>query len=172
MQAERTVPMIHVMNPYQLSTSMFRLAAYSWDTQVKMFQFFTQMASQSNPMMLSREAILKKDVAAAPEPAAKAVPKPVAKPAAKPRAKPVVKSVAKPAAKPAAARKTAKAPAKAVATTAAKKTAAKKTAAKSAPKAASAVTPKTASKTSDAPETRKYRAPSKPPAMPNGKSAE
>lgn len=140
--------MIHVMNPYQLSMSMFRLAAYSWETQVKLLQVFTHVASQSNPMMLSREAILKQDAAPAPQTASK--------PAPKPRAKAAVKSVAKRPAK----------------TTARKASPAAKPSAKAAPKARSAVTPRSPATTSKPAEPKKFRAPSKPPAMPNETSTE
>lgn len=79
--------MIHVLNPYQLSTAMFRLANYTLETQMAYLKVMTQVASSANPMVISRAAILKKPCAtettgadAAPAPKPKA---PRRKPAAK-----------------------------------------------------------------------------------------
>ncbi|THD75644.1 hypothetical protein E7681_04100 [Thalassobius vesicularis] len=91
--------MIHVLNPYQLSTSMYRLAAYGWEAQVTLMKVVTHLATASNPMFVTRERILK--AADAPE-------------IAEAKVEPVV----------------------------------------------------------DAAEPKKYRAPSKPPAMPKGSAAE
>lgn len=57
--------MIHVLNPYQLSTSMYRLAAYGWEAQVTLLKVVTHLATSTNPMFVTRERILK--AADAPE---------------------------------------------------------------------------------------------------------
>lgn len=114
--------MIHVLNPYQLSTSMYRLAAYGWEAQVTLLKVVTHLATSTNPMFVTRERILKAAEAEAPV-AKVAAPKP-----AKPRAK-------------------------------------------AAPAAPEIVEAK-AEPVVDAAEPKKYRAPSKPPAMPKGSAAE
>lgn len=99
--------MFYVMTPIQMSTSMFRFASYAWENQLKLMKVFNDMAKASTPMMLSREAILKRATPAEEPAIAKPAPRrtvDAVEPAATPKAAPKPRaSAAKPkaAAKPA-----------------------------------------------------------------------
>lgn len=148
--------MIHVMNPYQLSTSMYRLAAYSWGAQVAYLKAVSHLASFGNPMAVTREMILKRQ---APEPVAPAVEAPKKAPAQPRAARAIAQS--KPAVKPTptAPVQTKTAPAKPTPAAPAV-VAAKPTLVETAPAPVAA----------DAPaDAKRYREPSTPPAMPQAK---
>ncbi|WP_420568019.1 hypothetical protein [Thalassovita sp.] len=180
--------MIHVLNPYQLSTSMFRLAAFTFEAQLSFMRAFTHLSTHANPAFVTREAILakaEKDAVKGPVTKKIATPKTPAKPALVAKAETPVKAAPKKTARKAA--PTAKTEATQTKPPVAKQTAAKQPVAKTttaattraktaAPKAAPTPAPKlaakTATKTAAKPvpaandESKTYRAPSKPPAMP------
>lgn len=135
--------MIHVLNPYQMSTSMLRLATLTFETQMSVLSAITHMATHANPMFVTRDRILSEGQAdKAPSTA------PVAKVAEPAPAKP----------KPAARKKTVKKPA-------APKSAPKMVATKPVvPEPVAATTPEPKPEAPAASKT--YRAPSTPPQMP------
>lgn len=64
--------MIHVLNPYKLSISMFRMAIYTWETQMNALKLFTHVAAKANPVALTHDAAQNVDTAqGTPKPAAK-----------------------------------------------------------------------------------------------------
>ena len=60
--------MIHVLNPYKLSISMFRMAIYTWETQMNALKLFTHVAATANPVALTHDAAQQAET---PKPAAK-----------------------------------------------------------------------------------------------------
>jgi hypothetical protein len=152
--------MIHVLNPYQLSTSMFRLAAFTFEAQLHFVRAFTHLSTHANPAFVTREAI----IGTAEKEEKKTSKAPIAtKKSTKPASLAKAKTVRKPAVrKPAAAKSVTDAAPKSERATVEEMKSVAKTARP--PQAKRKVAPKTASAAKG--EAKTYRAPSTPPAMP------
>jgi hypothetical protein len=53
--------MTHVLNPYQLSVCMLRMAKMSFEAQMSLFETYTKMVTLTHPAMIMHKTILQPD---------------------------------------------------------------------------------------------------------------